>query len=106
MRVAFASAIASKEKCRAQFAALPWRVANGSLEVLLITTLKTRRWIVPKGWPIDELAPHACADPAYRYQHDLDFLVSRRDAERCRAAVERHGYQLTTIFGDTSEFRA
>jgi 8-oxo-dGTP pyrophosphatase MutT (NUDIX family) len=36
-------------------------MTNGSLEVLLITTLKTHRWIVPKGWPIAELAPHACA---------------------------------------------
>lgn len=52
------------------------------------------------------LVPHSCADPASRYQHDLDFLVSRRDAERCRQAVERHGYRLTAVFGDTWEFRA
>ncbi len=52
------------------------------------------------------LVPHACADPAYRYQHDLDLLVSRRDAERCRAAVEPQGYQLAAVFGDTWEFRA
>lgn len=61
MRVALASPVASKVRCHAQFAALPWRMTNGSLEILLITTLKTRRWIVPKGWPIDALAPHACA---------------------------------------------
>jgi hypothetical protein len=52
------------------------------------------------------LAPHACSDPAVRYQHDLDFLVSRRDAEKCRQALERHGYQLTAVFGDTWEFLA
>jgi len=52
------------------------------------------------------LVPRSCADPACRYQHDLDFLVSRRDAERCRQAVERLGYRLTTIFGDTWEFEA
>jgi 8-oxo-dGTP pyrophosphatase MutT (NUDIX family) len=61
MRVALASTVASKEKCRAQFAALPWRTTNGSLEILLITTLRTQRWIVPKGWPIEELAPKDCA---------------------------------------------
>ncbi|MBI3675236.1 MAG: NUDIX hydrolase [Proteobacteria bacterium] len=44
-----------------QYAALPWRVRAGKLEVLLITTLNTQRWIVPKGWPIDGLPPHACA---------------------------------------------
>ena len=38
---------------RAQFAALPWRRnAAGDLEVLLITSRETRRWVIPKGWPI------------------------------------------------------
>ena len=34
---------------------------GGSLEILLITTLKTHRWIVPKGWPVETLSPRACA---------------------------------------------
>ena len=38
---------------RVQFAALPWRrTAAGRLEVLLITSRETRRWVIPKGWPI------------------------------------------------------
>ena len=38
---------------RAQFAALPWRLgAEGAVEVLLITSRETRRWVIPKGWPI------------------------------------------------------
>jgi 8-oxo-dGTP pyrophosphatase MutT (NUDIX family) len=38
---------------RAQFAALPWRrSAAGDVEVLLITSRETRRWVIPKGWPI------------------------------------------------------
>jgi 8-oxo-dGTP pyrophosphatase MutT (NUDIX family) len=44
-----------------QYAALPWRGTAGGLEFLLITTLNTKRWIVPKGWPLDGLAPHATA---------------------------------------------
>lgn len=37
-----------------QFAALPWRpAAGGGIEVLLISSRDTGRWIVPKGWPID-----------------------------------------------------
>lgn len=44
-----------------QYAALPWRLRRGTLEVLLITTRRTRRWIVPKGWPIPGLAPADCA---------------------------------------------
>ena len=35
-----------------QVAALPMRrAASGVLEVLLITTRGSRRWVVPKGWP-------------------------------------------------------
>jgi 8-oxo-dGTP pyrophosphatase MutT (NUDIX family) len=38
---------------RAQFAALPWRRnGDGQVEVLLITSRETRRWVIPKGWPI------------------------------------------------------
>ena len=44
-----------------QYAALPWRKNGDALEILLITTLRTARWIVPKGWPIEGLAPHASA---------------------------------------------
>lgn len=41
---------------REQFAALPWRRrADGAVEVLLITSRETRRWVIPKGWPIKTL---------------------------------------------------
>lgn len=41
-----------------QSAALPWRRDSaGALEVLLITSRETRRWVIPKGWPIPSLAP-------------------------------------------------
>jgi ADP-ribose pyrophosphatase YjhB (NUDIX family) len=45
-----------------QYAALPYRRRpGGGIEVLLITTRETRRWIIPKGWPAPGLAPHASA---------------------------------------------
>lgn len=44
-----------------QYGALPWRSTPAGIEILLITTLNTRRWIVPKGWPLDGLAPHQSA---------------------------------------------
>lgn len=46
---------------RAQFGALCWRMHGGKPEVLLITSRDTGRWIIPKGWPIDGLAPEAAA---------------------------------------------
>lgn len=33
-----------------QVAALPWRVGIGGLEVLLVTSRDTGRWVLPKGW--------------------------------------------------------
>lgn len=40
---------------RSQFAALCWRMQRGHVQVLLITSRDTGRWIIPKGWPIDGL---------------------------------------------------
>jgi 8-oxo-dGTP pyrophosphatase MutT (NUDIX family) len=46
----------------AQIAALPVRRRpDGSLEVLLITSRETRRWIIPKGWPMKGLKDHKAA---------------------------------------------
>jgi 8-oxo-dGTP pyrophosphatase MutT (NUDIX family) len=43
---------------RLQYGALPYRLAKaGTLEVLMVTTRETRRWIIPKGWPIKGLKP-------------------------------------------------
>ena len=44
-----------------QYAALPYRVSGETIEVLLITSRRTRRWIIPKGWPKEGHEPPACA---------------------------------------------
>ena len=41
---------------RRQVAALPLRQAkDGTLEILLVTSRDTGRWIIPKGWPSKRL---------------------------------------------------
>jgi 8-oxo-dGTP pyrophosphatase MutT (NUDIX family) len=35
-----------------QYACLPWRRHDGRLEVMLITSRGTGRWVLPKGWPM------------------------------------------------------
>ncbi|WP_342238874.1 NUDIX hydrolase [Inquilinus sp. OTU3971] len=43
---------------RLQYGALPYRLRpDGSIEILLVTTRRTRRWIVPKGWKIKGKKP-------------------------------------------------
>lgn len=52
---------------RQQYAALPWRRGpDGGVEVLLITSRDTRRWVIPKGWPIKGLkSPQTAAREAF-----------------------------------------
>lgn len=43
---------------RIQYGALPYRITpDDTVEVLLVTTRETKRWIIPKGWPIKGLKP-------------------------------------------------
>ena len=46
---------------RAQVAALPIRRTADGLEVLLITSRETHRWIIPKGWPMKGRKDHQAA---------------------------------------------
>jgi 8-oxo-dGTP pyrophosphatase MutT (NUDIX family) len=52
---------AAKKTTGIQYAALPYRVSAETVEILLITSLRTRRWIIPKGWPVEGQPPPACA---------------------------------------------
>ncbi|MGA0602579.1 NUDIX hydrolase [Caulobacter sp. KR2-114] len=45
-----------------QYAALPYRpTGDGDVDVLLITSRETRRWVIPKGWPMKGRKPHQVA---------------------------------------------
>jgi 8-oxo-dGTP pyrophosphatase MutT (NUDIX family) len=48
------------EHVRLQYAALPYRL-EGRLEIMLITSRETRRWVVPKGWPMKGRRPRGTA---------------------------------------------
>jgi 8-oxo-dGTP pyrophosphatase MutT (NUDIX family) len=48
-------------KALAQVGALPIRFENGRPEVLLLTSRGTKRWVIPKGWPMDGLSNRAAA---------------------------------------------
>ena len=44
-----------------QVAALPFRIRDGRIEVLLVTSRETKRWLIPKGWPMKGKKPHKAA---------------------------------------------
>ncbi|PWE33307.1 NUDIX hydrolase [Maritimibacter sp. 55A14] len=54
---------ARKHDVRTQFAALCYRPRDGrkGIEVLLVTSRESGRWLVPKGWPMDRQTPAAAA---------------------------------------------
>ncbi len=72
-----------------QYAALPYRVDDqGALEILLVTSRRTRRWIIPKGWPIKGLQP---AMAAAREAFEEAGVLGRVDD----TAVGRFSYRKT-----------
>lgn len=79
---------------RLQVAALPWRRKGGRVEVMLITTRETRRWILPKGWPeIGEALSAAAAREAHE-EAGIDGRVAMREAGR-------YYYSKLTAGGDS-----
>ena len=68
LKTAFDSVIAPllRRPRRIQVAALCTREKKGAIEVLLITSRDTGRWVLPKGWPINGLdAPGAALREAW-----------------------------------------
>ena len=57
----------AKPATRVQYGALPYRLGDDdAIKVLLVTSRETKRWIIPKGWPIKGLKPSkAAAREAY-----------------------------------------
>jgi 8-oxo-dGTP pyrophosphatase MutT (NUDIX family) len=51
-----------KGKIYLQYAALPFRMVDGVLIVMLVTSRETKRWIVPKGWPVKVMEPYRVAE--------------------------------------------
>ena len=50
-----------KADVRTQFGALCWRVHKDEVQTALITSRRTRRWVIPKGWPVDGATPAEAA---------------------------------------------
>lgn len=46
-----------KSDVRTQFAALCYRTRKDKPEFLMVTSRGTGRWIIPKGWPVDDKTP-------------------------------------------------
>lgn len=77
-----------------QVAALCRREREGRIEILLLSSLRTRRWILPKGWP---MVGRSLADSALREAWEeagVRGLVSNE-------AIGRYGYDKIRAGGQT-----
>jgi 8-oxo-dGTP pyrophosphatase MutT (NUDIX family) len=68
--------------CRLQVAALPWRRNGDGIEVLLVTSRETRRWVLPKGWPEGREDLHAAAAREAGEEAGVSGDISPREAGR------------------------
>jgi 8-oxo-dGTP pyrophosphatase MutT (NUDIX family) len=58
--------VTDSNKHSSQVAALCWRKHRDTVEVLLITSRDTGRWVLPKGWPMEgRTGPEAAAIEAW-----------------------------------------
>lgn len=63
-----------------QIAALPVRFdESGDLKVLLITSRETRRWVMPKGWPMKGKKPWKAAEIEAEEEAGVKGLISPQE---------------------------
>jgi len=93
-----------------QSAILPYRVRNGRIEVLLITSLKKKKWIIPKGIievntsAVDSAAKEAFEEAGITGKTDssiFDIYEVSKWGGICR--VEVYLMQIEEIFDDWPE---
>ncbi len=64
---------------RRQVAALPLRRAkNGALEIMLVTSRQTGRWIIPKGWTSKRLVDYRAAAREARQEAGVKGKIGRQ----------------------------
>ena len=61
-----------------QYAALPYRLVGKQVQVMLITSRGTGRWVIPKGWPMKGIKPHEAAAVEAIEEAGLEGAISDR----------------------------
>lgn len=75
--------MAKRSTVAVQVGALPYRIdTDAHLDVLLVTTRETRRWIIPKGWPIRGLTPAQSAAREAFEEAGIEGIIADKPAGR------------------------
>jgi 8-oxo-dGTP pyrophosphatase MutT (NUDIX family) len=75
----------NRKRTGVQYAALPWRLKNDEVQILLVTSRRTRRWILPKGWPMDGVRPTGVAAREAEEEAGVTGVIEK-------TAIGRYGY--------------
>ncbi|MGA3401258.1 MAG: NUDIX hydrolase [Acetobacteraceae bacterium] len=82
-----------------QYGALPFFIAaDGEIRVLLVTTRGSRRWIIPKGWPIRNLTAAATVAREAYEEAGLVGSVVGNEPIGCYRYEKRRNTRKTTIY--------
>jgi 8-oxo-dGTP pyrophosphatase MutT (NUDIX family) len=61
-----------------QYAALPYRIGTSGMEVLLITSRETGRWVIPKGWSMEGRKPRQVAEIEARQEAGVKGVIGKK----------------------------
>jgi 8-oxo-dGTP pyrophosphatase MutT (NUDIX family) len=100
----------------AQSAVLPYRRGRRGLEVLLITSRETRRWVLPKGGIMPGMTPYESAAEEAFEEAGIVGRVDRRcigvygygkvrDKDRAYCTVRVYPMKVTALYADWPERR-
>ena len=82
-------AASQKRDVRTQFGALCYRVHKDNVQVLLVTSRGTGRWILPKGWPMGGATPSdAALGRAPRGLPPPLWIFGARELANCRRGLD------------------
>jgi 8-oxo-dGTP pyrophosphatase MutT (NUDIX family) len=86
---------ASRKPTGVQYAALPWRLRGDEVQILLVTSRRTRRWIIPKGWPMDGIKPTDAAAREAEEEAGVSGTIDKTSIGQYRyMKALRDGYDL------------
>ena len=69
---------APQQRARRQYGVVPYRRVRDRIEILLITSRNTGRWIIPKGWPIGRKPPRDVARLEALEEAGLEGAIAKR----------------------------
>jgi 8-oxo-dGTP pyrophosphatase MutT (NUDIX family) len=61
-----------------QYGAFPYRITAQGVEVMLITSRETKRWVIPKGWPMAGKKPHQVAAVEAHQEAGVKGVVAKK----------------------------